>query len=461
MDILLYSFGKNENSTKMPVTDGFRLSGCELKQPTSVLTPVLLLSKVENVYQYNYVYIIPFKRYYYITDYIYYGNIWHIKCNVDVLSSYRTVIGSSSQYVLRSAYASDGSILDVKYPSTTDIQVIVSGIEDDPAMPEPSLPTATPPDGYYVVGIISPEFSAIGPTAYYLMNNNEFRTFCNAMLSNADWVSSGITEIGADLTKILFNPFQYITSAKWFPFSFSAGQSTELTFGWWKLPVNARPLTVTNRLISFTLSIPKHPQSSTRGIYLNANPFSRYTLYWPLVGQIPLDPAKLINTDRLICQCYVDAISGGSVFTILTPDGSSVYTTQMTMGVNIQLGQVATDYLGSVVEMVDTVGNAITGNFIGALSGIGNVAKSMFPSVSVHGNNGMTVTHRFGAYLQAEFYTVVPEDNEHCGRPLCQKRRLDTLYGYMEVDNPELEIAGTVDELTSIKAYLKNGFYFE
>jgi len=75
---------------------------CTLKDTTSVLNPVLILKTSDPVYNYNYLYIQEFGRYYFINDIrSVNNNVWEISAHVDVLETYKTAILANNAVVKR------------------------------------------------------------------------------------------------------------------------------------------------------------------------------------------------------------------------------------------------------------------------------------------------------------------------------------------------------------------------
>lgn len=69
---------------------------CVLKAGTSVLKPIIIIKTSENIYQYNYMYISGFGRYYFIDDIVSVNNnIWEVHGHVDVLQTYMQPILSN------------------------------------------------------------------------------------------------------------------------------------------------------------------------------------------------------------------------------------------------------------------------------------------------------------------------------------------------------------------------------
>ena len=74
---------------------------CRLKDDVSVLDPVIIIQTDVNIYNYNYMYIQEFGRYYFIKDIkSINNNIWSVSAHVDVLETYKTQI-LENQAVIR------------------------------------------------------------------------------------------------------------------------------------------------------------------------------------------------------------------------------------------------------------------------------------------------------------------------------------------------------------------------
>lgn len=75
-----------------------------LKDNTSILRPVLLLSSTSQapITGYNYMYISDFGRYYFIDDVkSIHNNMWEVSAHVDVLETYKTAILANSAVIKR------------------------------------------------------------------------------------------------------------------------------------------------------------------------------------------------------------------------------------------------------------------------------------------------------------------------------------------------------------------------
>lgn len=103
---------------------------CELKDSTSVISPVFIV-KGDNINKTdNYAYCSDFGRYYYITDISLSPEGWYVSCTVDPLKTYATQILSKEYNIDRSEHrdinTSSGMLCDPQLNrlSEMDVQVI-------------------------------------------------------------------------------------------------------------------------------------------------------------------------------------------------------------------------------------------------------------------------------------------------------------------------------------------------
>lgn len=471
-----YIFSKRENSTAIPQnTDTHVQYSIDLKENTSVRHPTFLIYQGSGnaPYLYNYLYVATLNRYYFIRDWRWANGIWEVDCKCDVLATFKTAIGSSSQYVLRSASDYNGNVIDTLYP-------IVNGVSTGKVSVTAGNINITVSNGYYVVGIISPSASIAGAVAYYAFTYSEFNTFKQALLSTASWTNVQASEISEDFLKTVFNPFQYIVSCRWFPTipNDYITAVTSIKFGWWEFTCNAsifvNTLAISNT--SFTLaysSIPKHPKASTRGNYLNKRPFTEYYLCMAPYGIIELPDNIIGNSGGISFVNTVDFFTGDATLSIfLSTNNAPVITANGKIGVDIQIAQVSSNPLGGLnavgASMGAMAGNILTGNAGGAImnavTGIASAVEQSAPTVQTGGGTGsFSDIAKFGGscFIAGKFYDVADEDYLHLGRPLCMTKQINTLSGYIKVADAEIGINSTDDEQQEIKAYMENGFFYE
>ena len=467
LSVTLYEFKKRENSTKRPDSSATqRTHNAVLKTPTSLLRPEISFDfgLKGNPSFYNYAYISDLgNRYYFIRDWtVSEGHIWTAHMEVDVLASWKASIGASTQYVTRSSFSSDGSIVDGLYPAKGDVTLRAESTSIWPTVTAIS-------GGSYVVGIVNNSADAIGAVAYYVFSEAKFRAFMAYLMGDVSWTGQ-IDDISVDLLKVLFNPMQYITSVMWYPDNAPAGEKvTSIPFGWWNLPVSAAKLKTSGVLPSAAnITIPKHPQAATRGKYLNAAPFSQYTFDSRVWGVIPIDTTSIINEEALSMSYTVDYTTG--IADMYLKAGLSDYAIAVRRGqygVPVQIAQIGQNYLNMALTSVNGAANVTKNLFnpVGAITAganmIGDMINASMPEFATSGSNGTVANFTSAPTLYAKFLPVVSDDNDDRGRPYCKKVQLSTVPGYQVIADPDLAIAGTSEENREIKNYLAGGYFYE
>lgn len=458
----LYTLSKRDNSTKQP-TGTPAAYDCILKDGCSILTPAIKLDLglSADPSQYNYAYIPAFGRYYFIEDWFFNERLWTAHLNVDVLATYKTQIGTSSLYVMRAAGAHDGDIIDTLYPAKTGC----SYASDTKSNPWQS--------SCFIVGVVSAD-AAFGSMEFYAMDASQLRSMCLALTDPATIIDSvydfDVTELSTGLQLALVDPIQYVKSCIMLPVS--KGDITNLGSG---QTVKAcrfdagtgNKVYPTSRITnSYSFAIQKHPDTTARGNYVNSKPFTNITLTIPPWGCIDIDTSVTANASALTVEVEVDPISGKGVL-VVKANNIVLNRLEAQVGVPISLSSVTRDYIGAATSALGAVGGAVSGlmgnlgGFIGAASGVGNAVESLMPRAQTIGTTGSFVSNRGEFRLDHQFFRPVPDDNTHNGRPLCQVRQLNTLSGYMLIQDGDVTIAGTASEDSKIRNYLETGFYYE
>ena len=166
----------------------------------------------------------------------------------------------------------------------------------------------------------------------------------------------------------------------------------------------------------------------------------------------------------------VDIITGKSILRISTTSGGTpIYQFNAQYGVPVELAQ-RTSWTGSEIaaagtSLITTSISAASGNAAGALIGgigfIGSIAEGFKESVQSNGINGSFAFLNTTPKLVAESYALVEEDNEHKGRPLCKLKKLNTLSGFIQCAEGDVQIPCTSTERDMISELLTSGFFYE
>jgi hypothetical protein len=477
-NVTFYSFSKRENATYRPTGTGETFS-CVLKADSNIASPEIILDiGTANNPSWNYAYIAEFNRYYYVSDWRWIDNrLWSASLSTDLLATYKDEIGASELYVLRSSAASDGNIIDDYYPCkmTCTTQTTIGS--------SPWIHTIGNDDidlsaGVFVVGYVTsqqPNDSHMyGSVVYSAMKQSGLRALVDALLDDSLLSGSGFltSDASLPLQKSLIDPLSYIKSCIWLPVLYESLPGTSLTdlnIWDWSIPCTHKIISNDPPYIQYTvtLNLIKHPLTQTRGNYLNTSPYTRVNLDLPPFGNIELDTSLTANAAQVQALITFDLITGQGRSRIII-DGVNTDTGESQIGVPIQLSQVMKDYLGAAQSgfngIVGTISSALNGNIAGAISsagnGIANGVRAMQPRTSSVSGNGSFAHLKNRPRLYHQFMIPVDEDNDHCGRPLCQIRRVDTLPGYLLIKDGEIDIDGFTGEAEAVRAYLEGGFFY-
>lgn len=468
MQIVIYkNFSKRQNSTLQP--SGGVVKNVVMKRECSILNPVFQIDGVDpaaNYCRWN-------NRYYFINDIVLQNNnIYELHCEIDVLASWKSQIGASSQYVLRSSSVYDGRICDAFYPMKKECTFITTS----PTTQDGGGWATTLSGGVFVIGVISDgETAGItqGSVTYVIMAPSDFKNFAAALFTASNWTDLQSAD------RYSFNPIQYIASVMWFPKNFFGRSQvfSSLKVGWetlsgfnYVLPGHAVGEN------TYTFNLTRHPQAASRGFYLNCAPYSQYRIIFPPFGDMDLDPDVIADVPNVTVTLKVDLATGNSTLIgRAVPDQGKIcelFRRDVQLGVSIRLSQIAADRIGTAVGAVNTAGgwlrSVLSGDLIGAItgsiSGIASAYQSMFPSVSNMGQNDCLASlmgSGVDPILNSRFYELVDEDNADYGRPVCSTYTISQLSGYILCSHAEIAIPGLPAERERIIGYMESGFFYE
>jgi len=478
-NVNFYTFAKKSNSTARPSGNGEVIS-CILKTDSSIRNPVIILERgLASSPAWNYAYIPEYGRYYYINNWSWTDHrLWAADLTCDTLATFKQQIGDASLYILRSSAASDGNIVDDYYPTKMTCQTDVT-VGTSPWIHTVGSDDIDLSAGIFVVGYVTsqqPNDSHMyGSVVYSAMRQSGLRALVDELLDDTLLSGSGFDTADATLAlqKSLIDPLSYIKSCIWLPVLYESIGGTELDslHIWdWSIPCSHKIISNDPPYMQYavTLDLIKHPLTLTRGNYLNTAPYTRVNLDLPPFGNLELDTTLTSNATQVQALITFDMITGQGRARVLI-DGVCTDMAESQIGVPIQLSQVMKDYLGAAQSgfnaVVGTISGIVSGQYAGAISsagnGIANAVRAMQPRGSSVGGAGSFAHLKNRARLYHQFMTLVDEDNDHCGRPLCQIRQISTLPGYLLVKDAELDLAGFTEEAAEIRDIMESGFFYE
>lgn len=472
-NIDFYNFIKDENSTKRP-TGSPATYPCEIKRSSGLVSPTIELNiGLTTAPAWNYCYIADFNRYYFIDEWTFELGFWTASLSCDALATYRTEIGNADLYALRSSAVYDGRIIDNLYPT----KVIPTNAYSE------ATPTWTNYEGVYVIGVVTNSTSnhQFGSMVYYVLSPVEF-VHLNSYLLSDDFITDfnvNITDMTDEAIKSIIDPMQYIKSCVYIPilsglvfnrvtdtdslkiFSWDIGNYVSQLSSVHILNI-ARPSMETFDV----LDIPKHPQTASRGQYVNQRPYTQMNVLAPPFGLIEVDTSIVCNFEKLNLLYTIDFPTGLGILTIktgLTSQSGGVLLNRIEgqIGVPVQLSQVTRDYIGGISSIGGVLGNVISGGISGAITSIGNAVDSLTPKAQSIGSGGAYAQLQDVARLEAQFFEIVDDDIAKNGRPCCKIVNCKNAPGYYLIQDGDIAMGGTHSEAQIVKGYLESGFYWE
>ena len=167
-------------------------------------------------------------------------------------------------------------------------------------------------------------------------------------------------------------------------------------------------------------------------------------------------------------------LSTGKAIAYVKPNTVSVNTqvVEFQAGVNVQVSQITSNTwsgLLNAAHQTGSVGAAIANSVAGAWNtiagGIGSlVGISEMPftdKVSTAGTTGSMAATLIDGALIGVFQMLADENLPDRGRPLCKRRTLEDLSGFMQISDADISIPCTLSELAQIRGYMNGGFFYE
>lgn len=445
-EIVLYHFSKRKNSTKRPTGQGTEVP-CLLKSATTFQNPTFILQRPMNeMLQFNYA---KWADHYYFVDSTTSINAGQteISCTEDVLATYKNEIGNYTCFIERSSNQTTLAN-DSMYIATNDwvSQSTVVG-----------QPINTFVNGYepnYLLRTVSVE----GVNTYYI-RGKRLKDLCSFMYT----YGSIPDVVDSALTRLLFNPFQYILDLKWLPFivdKFVNALDT-VKLGYWDSNVNAYLIGDASCTFSYDLSLGNPLYADTDFRYYNSA-FSKYTVKLPFVGVTPINPTKT-HKGQLKATYNFDAVSG--MADVWLTSGSDEYAHfQCQLAVPVQIGN-ATANIGNLTTSLIDIGTSLaSGNPIGTITNtLGAFQSVTSPEPNMVGTVGniSSILNNMDANSICYACTSIEPDGASEGYADGNVRSISGLSGYMKCRNASIEISGFTGDQEAVNNYLNSGFYYE
>lgn len=491
VNITLYQFAKKLNSTARPSGTAKGVQG-QLRESCSMLAPEIgfvAFGQSDSPHAWNYAYIPDFGRFYFIDNWTWTAGMWYASMTVDPLASWRNEIANSTEYIVRAASAVNPNVVDTTYPTfagCNQAYVDITGLFTDQLS-----------RGTFIMSVqAGGDQAKFGTNTTLLCTPGAMYNFAQKLLASADYLQIDPNEISESLSKALFNPIQYISYLMWLPVNVLPSDLKPLSsvpLGWWSIDAGTGFFVLDEKhdkvTWEHTLAIPRHQQADTKHKFLRAAPYSEYKLYMPGFGLIDIDASKLYNMDSLTISIVFDLYTGN--MTLQLKDGDKPFQTLSgCCAVQAQIGQItsmvttgngvvqavvggavagAQSFFQQAADITQKVHNWINGadtlglgqNAAAIGNGIQSGAQQATAESVSKGGQGGVAEYGTTPYLQCKFWNLVDQAPEHRGYPLCEKRMIGSLSGYIMCSDSDFSAPATSMEISAIREHLNNGFYFE
>lgn len=460
MNVTFYSFSKRVNSTARP--SGGTSYSVILKEGCSITHPSIRLIWTGGgaPASYNYAYIPDFGRYYWVKNWNYDQRQWTADMEVDALASYKTQIGSSSQYVVRSSAEYDGDILDGLYPAKAT-----------PDYKNTTQPFWGVPTSFSDQVLCVATMGRRGWQEYYLLDGLQYSYVATQVFASNFWDGYDFGDASTEIVKAVKQPENSIVGVTWLPINKSevtgvGATVTDFDFGYYA--VGGTYTTISPRetiTFSRTVNITAHPDTATRGSYTNGNAYTSRDLFVPGVGSFAIDSDKLIGASSIRVDVTLNLASGAASFAIYAVysggQANRILTADSMVGVQFGYGTSRVDVVGAISGVLSMATSASNSNAIGVGEGLIDALKSAMPKQTILNSSGAIGGYLMPMVLSETYYRQTDMDNTDRGRPLCKVKQINTLSGYTVCSDPHISAPATDDELHAIETYMAGGFFYE
>lgn len=407
----------------------------------------------------------PSKIYYWITDIISdHTNRWYIKCQIDLLATWKQQILEQTAFVEYSSSNYDTDIIDSRYPTketAVDYQSYGFSVAGAGGA------------GTYVLGVLNKEGYG-GMTTYYAMTESQFGEF-------KTWLNSD--NILTELYQKYGGVDKCIKTCKYFPIPYSdlpiVAQGSWIEIGNSVCTISsqvgrlgARP-TISNASSQNTISI-AHAYSDYR------KSFELHDLYLPYVGAIPISGRDLYDSSSIRVLYAIDLISGEIQYRVQKETGKTTLGTYAgAAGVDIAVSELQSfDAVSAVKSLITAAGMAVIatvasgpmaiGAAVGGMtSGVQTMISGVTTTASQIGANGGLLAPIMGTQVQlmTRGYGTpeLPTNRVAVDGGVCFKTlQLSTLSGYCKTKNFQLQNSGymTLPEVREVeRMFNEQGVY--
>ena len=496
MDVRMAKYSKSKNSTKRPSVsehEQWPLFTCNLKENTGLLYPVIRVHASDWDFDsdgsqkgYTYAYLPRWQRYYFVVDArLVEGDIWEVQLAVDPLASFRTEIGNYSGLISRCSHSPNNHLEDPQWSHDADYDITRWSVV---------IPDLAPAAGSYLLQVVSGDPSS-GSLTTYVLTPAQLQSFIQYMFSSsADYFTQGIADNTAKgLAKTFFDPFQYVVKCLWFPWPANSSvwgtlTSSTIHFAWYDSGISAQKASFgegSGHEFGADLTLGTYTDWTDRD-----DRWHQWMGYCPGFGTFNI-PAQYTGK-RLELRIAVDFLTGAARMFLRDSNHSNLIVMDGKWGLDVQLSslyqafiQPTTTVSGLVMGSARGFGAGIieAGRKLGQLlgssedtwenfgknlkaigrAGIEGFQNGMQPMMYQVGSNDARYIFLYDSqFRMTEIkYPKVADPTSKIGGTLHEIRQISSIPGYIEIENPKVDIACTLTEKQMIEGYLSSGFWYE
>lgn len=467
MQATFYSLSKRRNSTKMPASDVGAHAEVVLKGGCSVLEPSIELQGYPDPSGWNYMYLMDFGRYYYISWEYAFG-IWTATGVVDVLASYKSNILATTAQVLFSSSDYNLDACDSRIASTAGYTRQVS---TEPFVGLPAGAQVTPQGFFCLTTLASTSTWATGVANTWFLTYQQMQVFAREILEPDAWES---------LKQFFTNPMDGIIDCYYLPVN--VAHYLDLTVDG---PINVGDYTcptatgkraqATNLAVKskhITIDIPW-----TYSDFRRLQPYSECSLFVPYCGSKTIDTSLISDVDAILIDYSVDPSNGAvQAIAYVKQEVLEEYSGNMKVSLPVAQTQSRVDSIvGAIGGGITAISGFASGNpalgATGVLSAISSVITPASQKVcggmqgSVLGailGNTTSLWQQFRLAVTSRDTTDTPDNMRSTVGNVCSKvRQLQGLTGYVQTAGAQVSAACTAEELSQINGMLDSGIYIE
>lgn len=470
MTVTFYaSFSKRRNSTKQPSGSSQGFGSVRLKEGTSMMKPVFLLSIVN----WHWNYASWDGRYYYVIDIVSQGNeYFEVHCELDVLATFKTQIGNYNTLISRSDAAYNGHVMDTIYPAKSDPYTLSASASTA------GLFTTARDSGAIIMGVMGN-----GGLQFVVMSVPAFTRLCSVLFPVITqppdvYFSSTISEA---LVGGLNTVMQSIVLLKWMPVDWSvavtqlgltAAQQIYIGQIKWDLQGQLDVYKLSGNTIvtvgARTITFPDRQSSGVtqQGDWLYMQPFASYALSAPPFGLITIDGSFLVPSGRqLQAIVRVEILTGNAQLILNYNDGGLKPCGKYNACVSydIKAGGATSNPIGGLAGAASAAIAIATKDYAGAAAAIMSAGQAMIPQPGQMGAgvSGPVPDLADTWYAKSTYYDPIEENRAELGRPLGEIRQISTLSGFVQCADAKLAIPGHAEEMVEVNNLLNSGIFYE